>query len=253
MTDDNLGLQGKRALVTGAGTRLGQAIAIALGAHKMHVVVHYHTNHDGAQHSAQTIAASGGQAHVLPADLTSRDAARALVDSAVELLGGLDLLVANAASFEEISLDQIDDQAWDRSLSLNLASPFALAHRAIAALRQSQGNIVFVTCSSVDAPFRGHLPYVVSKGGLYQAMRTLAIELAPAVRVNAVAPGAVLLPREWPEPTAERIVRQIPLRRVGSPEDVAHAVVFLASSPFVTGQQIAVDGGRSLAPIADSG
>lgn len=252
MSDGNLGLQGRRALVTGAGTRLGQAIAIALGAHGMNVVVHYHTNRDGAQATVQTIEASGGHAHILQADLASRDTARSLLDSAVELLGGLDLLVASAASFDEIAVDQIDDQAWDRSLTLNLASPFALAHRAIPALRQSQGNIVFITCSSVEAPFRGHLPYVASKGALYQTMRTLAIELAPQVRVNAVAPGAVLLPREWPKQLVERIVRQIPLARVGSAEDVAHAVVFLASSPFVTGQQIVVDGGRSLARFPDA-
>jgi pteridine reductase len=162
-------------------------------------------------------------------------------------LGGLDLVVASAASFERVALDDVDDAAWDRSLDLNLASPFALVHRAVPALRQARGSVVFITCSSATVPMRSYLPYVVSKGALKHLMKTLALELAPEIRVNAVAPGTVMPPPSYDQQAIERLERAIPLARVGSPQDIANAVVFLASSPFVTGHELAVDGGRSVA------
>jgi len=162
-------------------------------------------------------------------------------------LGGLDLLVASAAGFERHPLQSVDDDAWDRSLSLNLASPFALVQQAVPALRASGGSVVFITCSSATVPFRNYLPYVVSKGALKHLMKTLSLELAPEIRVNAVAPGTVLPPPDYEGSQVERLARAVPLGRIGSPSDVARAVVFLAQSPFVTGQEIAVDGGRSVA------
>jgi pteridine reductase len=240
-------LRGKRALVTGAGQRVGQAIAVALGAAGMHVAVHYRESRQGAERTAQLIAESGGNASLLTADLSSRDAARQLVDDAVAELGGLDLVVASAASFERVALSEVDDAAWDRSLELNLASPFALVQQALPALRAARGNVVFVTCSSATVPMKGYLPYVVSKGALRHLMRTLALELAPEVRVNAVAPGTVLPPTSYDSQAVARLTRAIPLARVGSPRDIARAVLFLASSPFVTGHELAVDGGRSVA------
>lgn len=240
-------LRGKRALVTGAGQRLGQAIAVALGAEGMQVAVHYRESGEGAQHTATQIAASGGSSVLLAADLTSRDQARALVDRALNELGGLDLVVASAASFERVPLEAVDDAAWDRSLDLNLASPFALVQRAVPALRAARGSIVFITCSSATVPMRNYLPYVVSKGALKHLMKTLALELAPEIRVNAVAPGTVLPPPSYDPAAVERLARAIPLARVGAPQDIARAVVFLASSPFVTGHELSVDGGRSVA------
>src|SRR5438045_7338677 len=120
-----ISLRGKRALVTGAGQRVGQAIALGLGAEGMHVAVHYRESRDGAEQTAEQVRQSGGSAVTLPADLSSRDQARDLVDRAVAALGGLDLVVASAASFEHVALADVDDAAWDRSLNLNLASPFA--------------------------------------------------------------------------------------------------------------------------------
>jgi pteridine reductase len=240
-------LRGKRALVTGAGQRVGQAIALALGAEGMQVAVHYRESKAGAERTAEGVRSAGGQALTLSADLTSRDAARALVDAAVSELGGLDLVVASAASFERLPLEQVDDEAWDRSLSLNLASPFALVHRAVPALRAARGSVVFITCSSATVPMKGYLPYVVSKGALKHLMKTLALELAPEIRVNAVAPGTVLPPPSYDEEAVRRLSRAIPLGHVGQAEDIARAVVFLAGSPFVTGHELAVDGGRSVA------
>ncbi len=240
-------LRGKRALVTGAGQRVGQAIALALGAEGMHVAVHYRESRQGAEQTAAQIEGSGGKAKLLPADLSSRQAARALVDQAVTALGGLDLVVASAASFERVPLAEVDDDAWDRSLSLNLGSPFALVQQAVPALRQARGNVVFITCSSATVPMRNYLPYVVSKGALRHLMKTLALELAPEIRVNAVAPGTVMPPAAYDTEAVTRLERAIPLGRVGSPQDIARAVVFLASSPFVTGHELCVDGGRSVA------
>lgn len=240
-------LRGKRALVTGAGQRVGQAIAVALGAEGMHVGVHFRESRAGAEQTAERIHGAGGKAALLSADLSSREQARTLVDRALAELGGLDLVVASAASFERVALEDVDDAAWDRSLELNLASPFALVHRAVPALRASRGSIVFVTCSSATVPMRGYLPYVVSKGALKHLMKTLALELAPDVRVNAVAPGTVLPPPSYDPAAIARLARAIPLARVGTAEDIARAVVYLASAPFVTGHELAVDGGRSVA------
>lgn len=242
-----LSLRGKRALVTGAGQRVGQAIALALGAEGMHVAVHYRESKAGAERTASEIRNRGGSASLFSADLAGRDQARDLVDRVVGELGGLDLVVASAASFEHVPLADVDDAAWDRSLGLNLASPFALVHRAVPALEAAQGSVVFVTCSSATVPMRGYLPYVVSKGALKHLMKTLALELAPKIRVNAVAPGTVMPPPSYDAAAVARLARAIPLARVGSPEDIAQAVVFLASSPFVTGHELAVDGGRSVA------
>lgn len=242
-------LAGQRALVTGAGVRVGRAIAVALGTAGMRVAVHYHSSREPADETCRQVREAGGEAFGVHADLRDRAAARALVDTSLERLGGLDLLVASAAGFERVPYDAVDDEAWDRMLELNLTAPFVLVQRATAALRAARGSVVVVTCSSARTPFRNHLPYVVSKGAARQLVRTLALELAPEVRVNAVAPGTVLPPEAMPADARERLQRRIPLQRFGSAEDVARAVVFLASSPFVTGEEIAVDGGRSVAAI----
>jgi pteridine reductase len=242
-----LDLRGKRALVTGAGKRVGRAIALALGRAGMRVGVHYRTSRAEAEATCAAIVAAGGDAVPLEADLRDRDAARRLVEDAAAHLGGLDLLVPSAAGYERLGLASVDDAAWDRMLDLNLTSPFVLAQRAIPLLRASHGSIVFITCSSATTPFRSHLPYVVAKGGLRHLMRTLSLELAPDVRVNAVAPGTVLPPDDLSEEELDRIRGRIPLGRLGSPEDIADAVVFLARAPFVTGHEIHVDGGRTVA------
>jgi pteridine reductase len=242
-----LDLRGRRALVTGAGKRVGRAIAVALGQAGMTVVVHYHSSASDADETCRLVTEAGGSAQALPADLSDRAAARRLVDLAAARLGGLDLLVVSAAGYERLALAEVDDDAWDRMIELNLSSPFALATQAARYLAPSKGSIVFVTCVSATAPYKNHLPYVVSKGGLTHLMRTLSLELAPDVRVNAVAPGTVSPPPGMAPDHVEQIRRRIPLARLGTPEDVADAVVFLARSPFVTGHEIAIDGGRSLA------
>lgn len=248
-----LDLRGKRALVTGAGRRVGRAIAVALGRHGMQVAVHYHASREGALETLRQIRENSGDGCIVEGDLSDRDGARSVVERAVEALSGLDLVVASAANFERLRLDDVDDAAWDRALELNLSGQFALAQRAIPALRASQGSLVFITCTSATTPFRNYLPYVVSKGALRQLMRALSLELAPTVRVNAVAPGTVLPPDELSRPAVERLVSRIPLGHVGRAEDVAEAVVYLAKAPYVTGVEIVVDGGRSVAGLESAG
>lgn len=244
-----LDLRGKRALVTGAGKRVGRAIAIALGREGMHVAVHYNSSPTEAEDTCRAVRDAGGQAFSIRADLSRRDAARALVDDAVTELGGLDVLVPSAAGYERVAIDAIQDSDWDRMLELDLTSPFILAHRAIPHLRASKGSITFITCSSATTPFRHHLPYTVAKAGVRHLARTLSLELSPDVRVNAVAPGTVLPPPDMSVIETERIRSRIPLGRLGVPEDIADAVVYLSRAPFVTGHELHVDGGRTVAAI----
>jgi pteridine reductase len=215
----------------------------------MRVAVHYQTSQAGAERTCADIEQQGGVARAFQADLEDRAAARRLIDSAAAWLGALDVLVLSAANFERVPFAELDDAAWDRSLGLNAASQFALAHQATPLLTQSRGNMVFITCSSTGTPFRNYLPYVVSKAATLQLARTLALELAPHVRVNAVAPGTVLPPEDTPDTLREKLRAGLPLQRLGSEDDITDAVVYLATASFVTGQQIFVDGGRDLARV----
>jgi pteridine reductase len=239
-------LTGGRALVTGGGRRLGAAIAETLAAAGMDVVVSYQGSAEGAKATCARIRGQGRLGIAVHADLRDRDAGRALVDAAQEQLGGLDLLVLSAASYEPGSLADTDDAAFDRSLSLNLAAPFVIAQRAAPLLRASRGSIVMLTCGTRHAPHAGYLAYQASKAALHQLMRTLAIELAPEVRVNAVAPGSVMPPDEWGDDRLAELTARIPLGRVGDARDVTDAVLYLARHTWTTGTELVVDGGRSV-------
>jgi pteridine reductase len=241
------------ALVTGAGTRVGRSIALELARAQFDVAVHYFEHRAGADEVVNEAEALGCDARSYKANLADRDEVRELVGQVASDFGAIDLLVPNAAIFERVEFEDIGDTDWDRMLQLNLTSTVALAQSAAPNLRERCGNIVFITCASVEAPYRHHLPYVVSKAGVYQAMRAMALELAPLVRVNAVAPGTVLPPEALDVATLERLRRAIPLARFGSPDDIAKAVRFLADADFITGQQLVVDGGRSIALASADG
>jgi pteridine reductase len=215
----------------------------------MHVAVHFRSSAAEAKETCELVESAGGSARAFAADLADRAQARGLVDAVIAEFGGLDLLVPSAANFERVPLGTLDDADWDRTLELDLTSPFVLAQRASSALRAARGSIVFITCASATTPFKNYLPYVVAKGALRQLMRTLALELAPDVRVNAVAPGTVLPPTELGSAVVGRLAHSVPLQRIGSSEDVAEAVVYLAGAEFVTGQELLVDGGRGVARV----
>lgn len=239
-------LAGKRALVTGAGHRVGAAIARELAGAGADLVIHYHRSREPAEALCVELSRRGGKATALGADLGDANAAARLVDDTIATLGGLDLLVASAASYEARPFADISSEDFDRDLALNVRAPFMLAQRASTALRTSRGSNVLITCTSPRAPYPGYAPYIVSKGAAHTLMRVLAVELAPEVRVNAVAPGTVLLPPNLAREVVDQLEQATPLQRIGTAEDVASAVLYLATAPFVTGVEIAVDGGRVL-------
>lgn len=240
-------LTGKIALVTGAGTRVGAAIARALAVAGCDVLVHHVTSDVGARHVSADITRMGRRSAVLRADLTDRLQLERLAAAAVAVGGRLDVLVHNAANFERVAPEQLSAEAWDRAFALNVTAPYLLTLALAPALRQARGSVIAVTCISAERPWKHYIPYSASKAALTNVVKGLALGLAPEVRVNAVAPGAVLPPAAYDEEKLEKIREKVPLARIGEAEDVAGAVVFLAGSDYVTGQTITVDGGRSIA------
>jgi pteridine reductase len=237
-------LAGRAALVTGAGRRLGRAIAVALGARGMRVAVHYNGSAAGAEETAAQIERAGGRAECLTADLTRPDAPGELVEAAAKTLGGLDVLINSAAVMVRTPLGDVTPADWDAMFALNLRAPFFAAQAAAPHLARRGGAIVNIADLAAFETWPAYIPHGITKAGLVQMTRALARALAPRVRVNAVAPGAVLLPEAWPEAAADRLADTTPLGRLGSPDDVTRAIIFLLESDYVTGETILVDGGR---------
>jgi pteridine reductase len=230
--------------VTGAGVRVGRAIAEELGRAGARVAVHYARSARGAGAAVAAIAAGGGRARAFPADLTVPGVAAALIEEVVAWSGRLDVLVCSAATFSRIPFEEIDDRSWREVFALNLEAPFRLAQAAAPHLRRRRGVIVNILDVAAFHAWKGYAHYAASKAGLAMLTRILALELAPRVRVAAVAPGTVAFAADYPVADRRRIVSRIPLGRVGSPEDVAGAVRYLCSATYVTGAVITVDGGR---------
>jgi pteridine reductase len=242
-------LQGKVALVTGAARRLGAVIAHRLHAAGANVVIHYRGAESEAMRlEAQLNAVRKGSALRLKGDLLAPIAPQALIGAALERWNRLDLLVNNASMFYATAVGEIEAVQWDELIGANLRAPLFLAQTAAPHLAAARGSIVNIADIHAERPLKGYLVYSVAKAGLAALTRGLALELAPAVRVNAVAPGAIAWPEDGQFDSAERerIVATTPLRRIGTPEDIAQAVHYLATAPFVTGHLLAIDGGRSL-------
>jgi pteridine reductase len=242
-------LRGKTALVTGAARRIGAAIARRLHAAGASVVLHYRgAEAEAARLESELNAARAGSALKVKADLLAPIAPRALVSAALQGFGRLDVLVNNASSFYPTAVGAIEAAHWEELVGSNLRAPLFLAQEAAPELAKREGAIVNIADIHAERPLKGYLVYSVAKSGIAALTRALALELAPAVRVNAIAPGAIAWPEDGQfEPRErERIVASTPLARLGTPEEIARAVHFLATAPFVTGQVLAVDGGRSL-------
>jgi len=241
-------LAGRVCLVTGAGVRVGRAIAAALAANGGDVAVHYRSSEAPARALAEEIRAAGRRAVCIGGDLSSPEDCRRIVQETVRGLGGLDRLVHSASNFHRASLEETDEALWDDAMNVNARAGFLLARAAAAQLRARKGRIVLISDRMATHPPRNYLAHSVSKAAVEGLVRALAVELAPEVLVNGIAPGAVLVPEGTSSEEAARWARKVPLARLGEPEDVARTVVFLCSGPeYLTGQIIAVDGGQGLA------
>lgn len=237
-------LDGRVALVTGAGTRVGRAIALALGKAGMRVGVHYARSERGAREVAEQIIGFGSDARTLPGDLTDPATAPRLVEHTAKVFGGLDVLVNSAAVMLRTPVGEVLVEDWDAMFALNLRAPFFLSQAAARAMGERGGVIVNITDLAAFETWKGYIPHAITKAGLVQMTRGLAHALAPRIRVNAVAPGPVLLPEGWTQDQADKLISTTPLRRLGRPEDVAEAVMYLICADYVTGETIIVDGGR---------
>ena len=237
-------LAGRVALVTGGGRRVGRALAEALGRKGAHVAVHYNASARGAEETVRAIRGAGGDADSFQADLGRADAAGPLVEQAVTRFGGLDVLVNSAAVMERTPFGRVTAEQWDAMFALNLRAPFLLSQAAAPALVERGGVIVNMADLAAFETWPAYVPHGISKAGIVQMTRALARVLAPAVRVNAIAPGAVLLPDDWDDASGEHLEQTTPLRRLGSPDDVVAALLYLIAADYVTGETIIVDGGR---------
>jgi pteridine reductase len=236
--------RGKVALVTGGGIRVGKALALTLGQEGAHVAVHYHASDVEARDTVARIRAGGGTAELFQADLTNPDAPAALVRDVVARMQGLDVLVNSAAIMIRTPFGEISARQWDTIFALNLRAPFFLAQAAAAPLRERRGVIINIADLAAYETWPGYIPHGLTKGGVVQMTRALARVMAPEVRVNAIAPGTVLRPDDMSQRDATHLVETTPLRRDGSPEDVASTMMFLLRAEYITGETIIVDGGR---------
>ena len=211
------------------------------------MAVHYRSSETAAAATVDEIRSLGRRAEAFSADLADPAACAGLVREASGALGGLDLLVHSASNFFRASLEDTTAELWDSAMDVNARAGFLLAREAAASLRRRGGRVILISDLLASDPPRNYLAHAVSKAAVEGLIRALAVELAPEVLVNGVAPGAVLLPEGTSPEEAERLARRIPLRRIGSPEDVAATVLFLCTgSSFLTGQIVRVDGGESV-------
>jgi len=237
----------KAALVTGAGQRIGRAIAAGLAAEGWAVALHYRSSAGEAESLAREIAAAGGRAVPVQADLAREDEVQGLIAAAAEAVGPLACLVNNAAEFGRDEVATATRESWDRHMETNLRAPFVLSQRFAASLPEgAEGNIVNLLDERVWNLTPHFVSYTVSKAGLWALTRTLALALAPRIRVNGVGPGPALPSARQTEEQFARQAAATPLRRGTTPEEIFAAVRFILAAPAMTGQMIALDGGQHL-------
>ena len=241
-------LKNRTVLVTGAGVRLGQAIAVSLGQQGMKVALHYHQSMEGAKKTLDLMGGDIKQHGCFQADLRQVSKIELLIQHIEEKLGQIDVLINNAADFFPTPLGEVSESEWDHLISLNLKAPFFLSQLVgTSMLKQGQGKIVNIADVAAERPWPEFLPYCASKAGLVSLTKGLAKALAPAVQVNAVAPGTMLPPHQISSFSQDLAIERSLLKKMGRPDDIARAVTYFLENDFVTGTILPVDGGRMLA------
>ena len=233
-------------LVTGGARRLGAAIVRSFAALGDTVVIHHGNSPREADALAAALIAEGGRAHVVQEDLSRADAPSRVIDAVMQTCGRLDVLVSSASVMQRHAFDAVTPTEWDNVEAVNLRAPFFLMQAAARVM--SDGGVIVQMSDHLasETLFPELIPHQVTKSALTQLVRTLAATLAPRLRVNAVAPGLVLAPDDLSDEALQRFLRDVPLGRSGSPDDVVQAIHFLVDAPYVTGVILQVDGGRHL-------
>ncbi len=240
-------LEGMVALVTGGAVRIGRTLALALAGRGARVAIHYGSSADAAAMTVAAIHDLGGHAEAFQADLRDHASAGDLIDKAAQRMGRLDLLINSAATFTRAEIAETTESLWDSHFSVNLKAPFFLAQAFARHLgTERAGQIVNIADWRAVRPDPRCLAYSLTKAGIVAMTKGLALALAPNIRVNAIAPGAILPPPGRDESYLQQLGESLPLRRHGSPGDVAAALLYLATAQFVTGQVLFVDGGEHL-------
>jgi pteridine reductase len=239
---------GPVALITGAAKRIGAAMATRLHSEGFRVIIHYGHSKDDAHTLAQKLNDIRPEsATCLQANLCDSEDVKALSENAVNVWGQLDVLVNNASSFYPTPIGSISEEDWLSLVGSNVKGPLFLSQALAPALRKAKGCIVNMVDMHIDRPLPKHSVYLLAKSGLASLTQSLAIDLAPDIRVNGIGPGAILWPeREMEDDEKDKLLSSIPLGELGKPEDIAKTLSFLISASYVTGQIIFVDGGRSL-------
>jgi pteridine reductase len=243
-------LAGKTALVTGAANRIGAQIARTLHQNGANLIIHYRQSLDAAEALAQQLNAERtNSACCLQAELSNLDAIDTISQQASQAFGGLDILINNASSFYPTPLGEITGDDWDNLIGSNFRAPLFLSQACYPFLRAANGAIINMLDIYARLPLKNHSLYCAAKAANAMLVKSLALEMAPKVRVNGIAPGAIL----WPENSAasqaqqqKAILAKIPLQRCGSPESIVQAVLFLLANEYITGEVIRIDGGRLL-------
>lgn len=251
-------------LVTGASSGIGQGIALAFGRKKANVVVNYHSDEDGANHTLAMIKEAGGNGFTCKADVSKEDDVISMFAQTIKEFGSLDVLINNAGIQKDSSFSNMTIEQWNKVISTNLTGHFLCAREAIKHFEvnprskgedNANGNIIFISSVHDIIPWAGHANYASSKGGILMLMKSLALEVAPKkIRVNSISPGAIatdINDEVWKdEEKKKELLKLIPYRRIGQPEDIGKVAVWLASaeSDYITGTTIYVDGGMTLYP-----
>ncbi|OGR56747.1 MAG: hypothetical protein A3I11_03565 [Elusimicrobia bacterium RIFCSPLOWO2_02_FULL_39_32] len=241
-------LKNRVALVTGSAKRVGKTIALALAKRGANLIIHYKNSKKEAEKTVLEIKKIGRKACALKADLASSQDCLQMVKEALAIFGRIDILVNSASVYEEARFGEIREELWDQHLNTNLKAPFFLSQAVSKGmLKNKSGKIINIIDSDIHKPYKHYLPYLVSKSGMAGLTYCLAKELAPYVQVNGISPGPVLLQKDWGPKIKAAILKVTPLKKIGSPEDIANAVLFcIEGTDFMTGAIIPIDGGQHI-------